>query len=92
MLSTRTDTDPTHRPKHLKRATRYFSELPMPRYSYECPECGKQATLQVPIARRDKVACHECSVFRDEDVRMRRQPDAPNFTIKGFSAKNGYSK
>ena len=74
----------------MAHGTRFAYHSSMPRYSYDCPECGKQATLQVPVARRDKVACHECSVWRKEDVLMRRQPDAPNFTIKGFSAKNGY--
>ena len=64
----------------------------MPRYSYECPECGKAATLQVKIARRDKVACHECSVFREMDILMRRQPDAPNFVVHGLNAKNGYCR
>lgn len=64
----------------------------MPRYSYECPECGKQATLQVPIDKRDLVDCAECTANLDEPIPMKRLVDAPNFAVKGFNAKNGYSK
>ncbi len=63
----------------------------MPMYTYECPECGLAATLWEKIARRDKVACHRCSLFHGKEMLMRRLPDAPNFSIQGYNAKNGYS-
>ena len=58
----------------------------MARYTYHCKVCGKQIVLVRPMAERDdpQVGCL-CG------GQIERQPDAPEFTIRGFSAKNGYS-
>lgn len=64
----------------------------MPRFSYRCPECMFCFEEQRPIAERDFAQkCMRCA-FNDRDSWIERIPDAPNFTINGFSEKNGYSK
>lgn len=62
-------------------------------YDYECPQCG-QIVRDVTTDRNNpffEQTCLPCAE-KHERVVLRRLPSAPNFTIKGFSAKNGYSK
>jgi putative FmdB family regulatory protein len=60
----------------------------MPRFDFKCPACG---TLMSNVYRgtsdtqRPQV-CINC------DALMEKLPSAPNFTVTGFNAKNGYSK
>jgi putative FmdB family regulatory protein len=64
----------------------------MPRYDFKCTSCGKMRqdvwvsnfrdALNTPI---DISSC-ECG------GQLQKQPSAPNFTINGYNAKNGYSK
>lgn len=64
----------------------------MPTYSYRCPECMYEFVKGTTVEGRDvKQPCLRCA-FSDLDVRCERIPDAPNFSVGGFSAKNGYSK
>lgn len=61
----------------------------MPRHDYKCPTCGmvkEVATHGLP-EYLFFVQCGECPGQPD----MVRLPAAPSFTIRGFSAKNGYS-
>lgn len=60
----------------------------MPRFDFKCPACG---TVSANVYRSTADArvppiCVNC------DAVMEKLPSAPSFTIKGFSAKNGYSK
>jgi len=56
----------------------------MPIYEYNCPSCGLKYEI---LADSDKI---------DKECRcgavLQKVPSAPSFIIKGFSAKNGYSK
>lgn len=66
----------------------------MPMYSYEhdCPdylgagETRVKESRLVPVAERDAQTCDVCN------GRLARVPVVANFSIQGFSAKNGYSK
>ncbi len=58
----------------------------MPRFDYKCPN-GHVREDYESLAQDHKVFV--CLICREP---MTRQFPAPNFTIKGFSAKNGYSK
>ena len=66
------------------------SEDTMPRFDYKCesPECGYVShNLYVPTSGVDTVpACPSCGFD------MEKLPSAPNFVIRGFSAKSGYSR
>ena len=69
----------------------------MPCYDYECPVCGNRLTLTVAHAVADEQMC--CSLPPADATywaicrgQLRRQPSAPNFSVKGFNARNGYSK
>lgn len=55
----------------------------MPRYDFKCNECGKVVEYSVPLGW-ETVRCL-CGGT------LEKQPAAPNFTITGYSAKNGYS-
>ena len=60
----------------------------MPLYSYECHTCHDGWTEHRAIAQRDQpIQCPRC-----ESWHTWKKPDAPNFKIEGFNAKNGYSK
>lgn len=63
----------------------------MPTYTYECPVCGQRRTEVTSVADRDK-GTFFCAFHYPVSVYLNRVPDTPNFTIKGFTAKNGYSK
>lgn len=64
----------------------------MPRYDYACKNGHVRKDVWVShfsaqLDRRlDISPCLECG----ED--LERQPCAPNFTVGGYNAKNGYSK
>lgn len=64
----------------------------MPRHDYKCPECGRVAEFDKP----EYAYCYcICIGVPGVDLamcqKMERLPAAPNFTVKGYSAKNGYS-
>lgn len=62
----------------------------MPRHDYQCPDCS--LTIERPEDPTDPtVWCPYCAAGKIL-VRMEKLPSAPNFTIKGYSEKNGYSK
>lgn len=63
----------------------------MPRFDFQCPECGRIRELSIPSGLPDyllQVHCGTCPGKPD----LIKLPAAPNFTIKGYSAQNGYSK
>lgn len=57
----------------------------MPNYDFKCPKCGHRFEQNVP-AESKAVFCPRC-----HDV-AKKQPSAPAFHIRGYSAKNGYSR
>jgi hypothetical protein len=61
----------------------------MPSFDFKCPQCGR-VYQKVGVTTTTTVVY--CDDHADHDVICVRLPAAPNFTIKGFSAKNGYSK
>ena len=61
----------------------------MPTYDYYCPGCGQTLERQVDYDLRDEKTSY-CSKA-GETVLLKRLPAAPNFTVKGYAARNGYS-
>lgn len=61
----------------------------MPSYTFACPECPYTTTRFKGMTQRDDDP--PVCVAHKIKVRMIRVPDAPNFSVKGFSAKNGYA-
>jgi predicted nucleic acid-binding Zn ribbon protein len=63
----------------------------MPRYDFKCDNGHVREDVWVSMFRDAGEApvpvppCEECGAA------MHKQPAAPNFTIGGFNAKNGYS-
>lgn len=57
----------------------------MPRYDFLCTSCNITFEKNVPVDQK-AMQCARCMRISF------RQPAAPNFAIKGFSEKNGYSK
>jgi len=56
-------------------------------YEFRCEDCMKLVKKSLPISSNQKtVRCEYCSGD------AKRQISVSNFSIKGFSAKNGYSK
>lgn len=53
----------------------------MPKYDWKCAECGH--TEERPFGLWVCPVCLRTLI---------KQPCAPNFTVKGFAASNGYSK
>ena len=69
----------------------------MPRYVFKCVRCGHEETVSLAWRHRDLVAIYcratDCKpAVPGGQCRMERQPTAPNFSVTGFNAKNGYSK
>ena len=66
------------------------SEDTMPRFDYKCenPDCARvEQNVHVPTSDVSvERICKACL------YPMEKLPSAPNFAVKGFSAKNGYSK
>ena len=64
----------------------------MPRFDFKCPACSalrKDVWLSTYRAGQDHVdisPCDQCG------TPLEKVPAAPSFTVKGFNAKNGYSK
>jgi len=64
----------------------------MPRYDFECANGHVRENVWVSSYRDALNApvgvspCVECGLV------MTKKPCAPNFTVKGFNAKNGYSQ
>ena len=65
----------------------------MPQYDFKCPTCNEVVEIRVSswhLATANESA-PPCPWCKDGTV-MIKQPAAPNFQIKGFSAANGYGK
>lgn len=59
----------------------------MPRYDFQCRVCDTiVCDVFIPLGELTFRATLHCK------TQMIRLPAAPNFTIKGFNAANGYSK
>lgn len=59
----------------------------MPRFDFKCPQCGEEEhDVWVSFADPQPVLCLNC------EHKMRKLPAAPNFTVKGYNASNGYTK
>ena len=65
----------------------------MPHWDFKCKECGRVDTLsyenhhaKVSAVHDEGIACPTCGGD------MIQLPCAPNFEIKGWSARNGYSR
>ena len=68
-----------------------FLERNMPMYDFKCRACGFEAK-DVLLTKRSQhppysPKCPQCHKIGSLD----RQPAAANFSVRGFSAKNGYS-
>lgn len=60
----------------------------MPLYTYQCHACKKEHTQVRFIEARDQASqCPSCGSWHTW-----KKPDAPNFVVTGFNAKNGYAK
>lgn len=59
----------------------------MPIFVFRCPVCGLERDyLLMPGKTEEPHVCFHCA------AEMEKQPTAPNFTVQGFNAKNGYTK
>lgn len=66
----------------------------MPRYDFKCEDCGHvredvwMSTYRESqgVDTLDIAPCEKCGGL------LRKMPSAPNFTVTGYNAKNGYSK
>ena len=68
----------------------------MPRYDYECPVCGCRSIRNVSWEFADDQVCGamppaDATYWALCRGTLIRQPAAPNFSVKGFNARNGYS-
>lgn len=59
----------------------------MPVWDFYCDFC--KTTIELTFRHRDESEDVKCAVCQGL---LRRLPSAPSFTVKGFSAHNGYSK
>lgn len=60
----------------------------MPTYTYLCNWCHRHFPVRCSIECRDHAQqCPECKTYDTQKV-----VDAPNFVVRGYNAKNGYSK
>ena len=65
----------------------------MPRFDYRCPKCGNVVEMNAPLWEgAEMIPVCVMPGCTPEYPAMEKLPAAPNFTIKGFSEKNGYSK
>ncbi len=67
----------------------------MPTYTYECSLCRRRQTRVRSIDHRDDTAF--CMAVGETYMalcrgQLQRVADAPAFTVRGYNAKNGYSK
>lgn len=60
----------------------------MPTYTYECFTCKHRFEEQRNIVKRDEPG--QCSRCGSHHTRL--VPSVSQFTVKGYNAKNGYSK
>lgn len=63
----------------------------MPRHDYRCPVCQRVQEVYDPMGLPDYLIDLRCGTCPGSPS-LEKLPSAPNFTIKGYSAKNGYSK
>lgn len=62
-------------------------------WSYRCPDCGKiEDRSHYTWEGAHPIEWCTCDPEHQSRTGMERQPSAPNFTVKGYNAKNGYSK
>lgn len=60
----------------------------MPIWTFICLDCGKTSDQMFTSLDATKTAtCPDCG-----SPLVTRQPSAPNFTVKGYNATNGYSR
>jgi putative FmdB family regulatory protein len=60
----------------------------MPIWKFICQDCHATSDLMFTSLDATKTAtCPECG-----STKVERQPAAPNFTVKGYNAANGYAK
>jgi putative FmdB family regulatory protein len=57
----------------------------MPLYEFKCDACNHQMEIRLTSWRLPTTYCPKCGAV------MTRVPSAPNFTVKGYSAKTGYT-
>lgn len=65
----------------------------MPRYDFACVNGHVRPDVWMS-SYRDALGCTTLDITPCEHCGepLMKQPCAPNFSVKGFSAKNGYSK
>lgn len=63
----------------------------MPRYDFKCANGHLREDVWVSMSRAAQKPAYilECDICGQP---MDKQPCAPNFSVSGFNAKNGYSK
>ncbi len=62
----------------------------MPRYDYHCSACAKTfMDVWVSTFREVQDSARNCTICAQPMIKL---PSAPAFAIKGYNAKNGYSK
>lgn len=65
----------------------------MPVWAYTCSKCGQMVTMSFSssgVRDLQEATGLMCSRIPCAGT-LQRQPAAPNFAMRGFSAKNGYS-
>lgn len=67
-----------------------MGDVLMPRFDYQCdrPACDHlDPNVYVPVS--DVSMLRACPICGSD---MRKLPSAPNFVIRGYNAKSGYSR
>lgn len=59
----------------------------MPRWDFSCDTC--HTTVELTFKTAEAAASATCPTCGRP---LTRQPAAPNFTVHGYNARNGYSK
>ena len=60
----------------------------MPIYEFRCNKCMKFTTVLLPISStKKKIKCNFCDDYAERKISV-----TGGYKMKGFSAKNGYSK
>lgn len=62
----------------------------MPRFDYKCPTCGQTQEIDTH-GLPDYLIEIECGTCPGRPL-LERQPAAPAFNVRGFNARNGYSR
>lgn len=66
----------------------------MPRFDFKCPDCGLVRYDVWISGYRDSQGLRTADIAPCEFCGgiLEKQPAAPNFSVSGFNAKNGYSR